>query len=206
MKRIGILFFGVLICTGLVIGCNNAKDIPIAKISQVKGSVKTMKKAANSLAETKVGQELCNGGAVKVGDESSSTLVFIKDKTQIEIGENTYFEIKNFTEKELKQMGGIAIYKVSPQDKALKVETPHGMATVLGTVFRLDVDEKGTNLSVEKGKVGFNTGKQKMLVVEAGQTYSTTNKDENPVKAIDPFELEKLFSPDSKLKQHFNQR
>lgn len=93
-------------------------------------------------------------------------------------------------------MHGIAVYKISPQNRELKIQTPQGMATVLGTVLRIDSNEDETIVTVEKGKVGFSKKAGKQIIIEAGSQYSTSMTEEIPL-AIDPLELEKLFGDNS---------
>ncbi len=200
-KTTTLMFAGMLFLFSM--GCGSSSE-PVAVLKETKGEVSFTEKASNRFVKAETGKNIFDGGAVKTTSEASVELEFIKDKTNVKVGENTYFEVKNFSKKELKQMGGVAIYNISPQDKELTVETPNGMATVLGTVFRIDVAATYTQLIVERGKVQFAKGDKK-VVVEAGKYYSTAQKGDPKAEVFDPFELEKLFSGTS-LKQGYNLR
>jgi ferric-dicitrate binding protein FerR (iron transport regulator) len=93
-------------------------------------------------------------------------------------------------------MNGIAVYKISPQNRELKIHTPSGMATVLGTVLRIDVNDKETIVTVEEGKVGFSKKPGHQVVIESGKQYAST-AEEDAIIDIDPLELEKLFGNDN---------
>jgi hypothetical protein len=173
----------------LLAGCGSSS--PVAKIASFEGQASCMVTSSSKFVGAEVNRELENGGAVRTSAKSSLKLEFIQDKTNVSVGENTYFEIKNFSKKELKQMEGVAIYNVSPQDKELTVETPHGMATVLGTVFRLDTAATFTQLIVEKGTVQFAKGQDKVKVT-AGQQYSTAQENAE-AQAVDPLILKSSF-------------
>ncbi len=198
--------FAVLFCAAVatvMTGCGNQGE-PVVKITSAKGQVTTRQGSAESFATAAPEQQLRSGDAIKTGDESNAELELINDKSQIRLSNNTFLEIQNFTEKQLKQMSGIAIYKISPQNRALKIQTPQGMATVLGTRLRIDATENETVVSVEEGKVGFSKKAGHQVVIDGGMKYSTTFTDDT-AKPIDPFELEKTFNGED-LKPVINPR
>jgi ferric-dicitrate binding protein FerR (iron transport regulator) len=200
MQRFFILF---LVAVSMVlVGCGSTGE-PVAELENFSGGVKVKTQADASLTDAVQNQKVFNGGALQTDEEATAVLKFIKDSTQIKVSENTYFEIRDFSKKDLQQLRGVAIYQVSPQNTEMRIQTPHGVATVLGTTFRIDIGATGTALIVETGKVGFKN-KLSSVVVESGQRF-VTNQDKEPV-AIDPFKLEELFSSDGKTKTYFNQR
>lgn len=202
MKRVK-LFLSLLICSVCLWGCGGSSE-PVANIVKATGEATCKLKPGTNFVKAEPKTNLMDGGVIKTSDGASVDVFFLKDKSNAKIGENTYFEIKNFSQKELKQMGGVVVYNISPQDKELTVETPHGMATVLGTVFRIDIAATFTTLIVEKGTVQLTSGEKK-AVVKNGEMFSTyQNSDEEPV-VVDPFELEKLFSGNN-LKPTLNRR
>ncbi len=200
MKRI---MFALLLSSAILAGCGNQKE-EVAAVTQKEGVVQVMIKPAQDFAEAASGQKLCSGDAIKTGDGAKASLELIKDKSQIAINENSFLEIRNYSEKELQQMAGTAVYKITPQNKELKIKTQHGVATVLGTVLRIDTDQGKTRVAVEEGKVGFrkNNGTASVLI-ESGMYFSTDfAKDE--AQPLDPVERGNLF--DSGLKPIINPR
>ncbi|MDD3148029.1 MAG: FecR family protein [Candidatus Riflebacteria bacterium] len=193
----------VALVAAIAIGCGSQGD-PVVKITSTNGQVTSKQASSEDFATAAPEQMLRSGDAIKTGEESNADIEIISDKSQIRLSSNTFLEIRNFTEKELKQMSGIAIYKITPQNRQLKIQTPQGMATVLGTTLRIDVSEKETVVSVENGKVGFSKKAGHEVFIEAGMRYSTTFT-EDAAQAIDPFELEKTFNGDS-LKPVINPR
>lgn len=200
VKKIGVLF----LLAGCItfIGCGGAGE-PVAQIESFSGEVMTKVQGSSPMSAPQDNQQLYSGGAIQSGDEASAVLKFIKDSTQIKVGENTFFEIRNFNEKDLQQLRGVAIYQVSPQNTEMKIQTPHGVATVLGTTFRLDIAATCTALIVEEGKVGF-AAHNKQVIVDAGHKF-VTGLDNEPTP-MDPFELNDLFSDGSNTRTYFNIR
>ncbi len=200
LKVFAVMFVGLL---AALTGCGGQGD-PVAKITTVKGAVSTKLAGATDFATAAAEQMLRSGDAIKTGDDADADLEIISDKSQIRLSSNTFLEIKNFTEKELRQISGIAIYNVTPQDRKLKIQTPQGMATVLGTILRIDASDTETVVSVEKGKVGFSKKAGHEVIIESGMKYSTSFT-EDAAQPIDPFELEKTFHGDD-LKPVINPR
>ena len=192
----------LLIASMALVGCGGAGE-PVAELESFSGKVKVKSQTNKTLSAPSQKQKVFNGGAVQTDEEASAVLKFVKDSTQIKVSENTYFEIRDFSKKDLQQLRGVAIYQVSPQNTEMKIQTPHGVATVLGTTFRIDIAATSTALIVETGKVGFKNETSEVEVT-AGQRF-VTGQDKEPV-AIDPFELEELFSSGGKTKTYFNQR
>lgn len=189
--------------SAIFIGCGNQGE-PVVKISFVSGQVTTRAASTSDFATAAAEQQLRSGDAIKTGDESNAEIELISDKSQIKLSSNTFLEIRNFSEKELRQMNGIAIYKITPQNRELKIQTPQGMATVLGTTLRIDSSETETTVAVEVGKVGFSKKAGHQVFIEAGMKYSTSFS-EDAAQPIDPFELEKTFNGDN-LKPIINPR
>lgn len=195
--------FCAVAAAGAMIGCGSQGE-PVVKISAINGQVSARMAKAADFAAVNAEQQLRSGDAVKTGDESSVDMELISDQSQIRLSSNTFLEIHNFSEKELKQMNGIAIYKITPQNRQLKIQTPQGMATVLGTTLRIDVSDGETIVSVEQGKVGFSKKVGHEVLIEGGMRYSSKSSIDE-AEPIDPFELEKTFHGDS-LKPIINPR
>lgn len=189
--------------SAILIGCGNQSE-PVVRVAAITGTVTSKTASAADFAAVAAEQQLRSGDAIKTGDESNADIELISDKSQIRLSSNTFLEIRNFSEKELRQMNGIAIYKITPQNRELKIQTPQGMATVLGTTLRIDSSDTETTVSVEKGTVGFSKKAGQQVMIEGGMKYSTSFS-EDKAQPIDPFELEKTFNGDN-LKPIINPR
>lgn len=196
-----LLLFAIIFLTAIT-GCSQSKD-PLAALSLVEGKVHLRNSEETTFSPARENQQVFNKSAVKTDENASVSLLFQKDKTKIKLGESTYFEIRDFSTKELSQMTGVAVYQVSPQDTELKINTPHGLATVLGTIFRLEISASETILIVEEGKVQFKE-EQSTQLVKAGEKL-ISGKD-GKIEVIDPIELNNIFSPESAHKKYFNLR
>ncbi|MEW6708991.1 MAG: FecR family protein [Candidatus Riflebacteria bacterium] len=194
------MLFGVLLT-----GCGGQNE-EVAKLTAKDGKVQVMVKPAEAFVDAADVQALHSGDSIKTGEAAKASLELIKDKSTISLGENSFLEIRNFNEKDLQQMSGTAIYKITPQNKELKINTQHGVATVLGTVLRVDTDEQKTVVAVEEGKVGFRkNGSQQNVMIEAGHHYATDFAEEK-AQALDPITREGLFNFDAGLKPIINPR
>ncbi len=175
----------------LLTGCGAGSE-PIGKLAGLQGKVDVKPAAGESFATAAVQQQIFTGDSIRTSDDAKAEIQLTADDSRIVLSSNTFLEVRNFSEKDLRQMDGIAIYKISPQNKELKIHTPQGMATVLGTVLRIDVSNSETIVSVEVGKVGFSKKAGHQVIIEAGKQYSSTMEEDSAIN-IDPLELEKLF-------------
>jgi len=183
--------FCLMVGICLLVGCG-AKSEPIGKMAGVEGKVDVKPASSEAFALATVQQQVFTGDSIRTSDEAKAEIQLTSDDSRIVLSSNTYLEVRNFSEKDLRQMSGIAVYKISPQNKELKIHTPSGMATVLGTTLRIDVSDKETIVSVEEGKVGFSKKPGHQVFIESGKQYSSAAADDTIIN-IDPLELEKLF-------------
>jgi len=143
--------FCLMVGICLLVGCG-AKSEPIGKMAGVEGKVDVKPASSEAFALATVQQQVFTGDSIRTSDEAKAEIQLTSDDSRIVLSSNTYLEVRNFSEKDLRQMSGIAVYKISPQNKELKIHTPSGMATVLGTTLRIDVSDKETIVSVEEVK------------------------------------------------------
>lgn len=179
----------------LLSGCGTESQ-PIGKLTGIQGQVNVKPVASEAFNAATAEQKLFDGDSIKTAEAAKAEIQLSADDSRIVLSGNTFLEIHNFSEKDLRQMHGIAIYKISPQNRELKIQTPQGIATVLGTTLRIDSSDTETIVTVEKGKVGFSKKAGKQVIIEAGSQYSTSTTEETSL-AIDPLELEKLFGDSS---------
>lgn len=196
--------FSLLALNAMLIGCGSNSQ-PVGRLVNFAGDVLSKTVTADTFTTVTTEQQFASGDSIKTGEEARAEIELISDKSQIQLSSNTHLEIKNFSEKELRQLNGIAIYKISPQNRELKIQTPQGMATVLGTTFRIDSSENGTTVTVEEGKVGFRQPEGQQVLIEAGMQYSTSFAEKIAI-SVDPLEREQLFNPAAKLKPIINPR
>lgn len=195
--------FAMVFAGALLVGCGSQKE-SVADLQQKQGPVQILIKPGQSFVEAQTGQKLASGDSIKTGDDARAVLELIKDKSQIALGENSFIEIKNYSEKELHQMSGTAVYKITPQNRELKIQTRHGVATVLGTELRVDTDDEKTRVSVEEGRVSFRKAAgQTSVLIESGMNYATDFTEEK-AQPLDPVERNELF--DGGLKPIINAR
>ncbi|MBU1106039.1 MAG: FecR family protein [Candidatus Riflebacteria bacterium] len=170
---------------------------PVVRIAVVEGKVTAKLSDSAVFVSASIDQQLSSGDAIKTNDASKAALEFISDKSQVLLGKNTYLEIHNFSEKELRQISGIAIYQINKQGRKLKIETPQGIASILGTILRIDATASETIVSVKEGKVAFSRKSGQQVIINGGQQYATSYS-ENTALPIATDEIEALFrAPDS---------
>ena len=179
-----LLWVIIVIGFGLpfLIGCGNIG--PIAELSDVQGTVSVKSKTAQNFSTGIAGNKISAGDVVKTERDSEATIKFLTDETEITLKSNTYLEIDKVAEFEIKQKSGIATYKISPQQKNIKITTPQGMATVLGTVLTIDAKENETTVSVEKGNVDFTKKDGSKINITEGRMYSTGFKENKARKIL----------------------
>jgi len=179
-----LLWVIIVIGFGLpfLIGCGNIE--PIAELSDVQGTVSVKPKTAQNFSTGIAGNKISVGDVVKTERDSEATIKFLADETEIMLKSNTYLEIDKVAEFEIRQKSGIATYKISPQKKNIKITTPQGMATVLGTVLTIDAKENETTVSVEKGNVDFTKKDGSKINITEGRMYSTDFKENKARKIL----------------------
>jgi len=144
-------------------------QVIVAKIDRLAGEVFVLSR--NGRAAAVVGQELPAGVGIECGERSFAVLSY-PDRTRVEVTGNTVvrdlFDAKGkqiFVEK-----GAVkAEIAKQPKDKPMIFGMPHGEAKVLGTVLRLSVDPKSSNLEVEEGKVELRNSAGRTVEVPAGR-------------------------------------
>ncbi len=203
MKSFRMIACLLIVLTAMALGGCGSDASAVAQIEKFNGEVRTKLPDSQEFKAAVEAQQLLSGSAVESGDDSMAVLKFLRDTTQIQLGENTYFELRNFSENELQQLRGVAVYQVSPQKTEMRIQTPYGVATVLGTIFMLDICATSTALVVEEGMVRFEN-EATNVVVESGQKF-VSGIDTKPSE-MDPFELNRIFSSEKGTRRFFNLR
>ncbi|NLI77016.1 MAG: FecR domain-containing protein [Candidatus Riflebacteria bacterium] len=182
----------------IVAGCGGGGGTsPVASLKAVQGKVEIRPVGASTFAAAAAAQPLVAGSAVRTGEDGQAQIQYA-DGTDVAIQPETFYEIKSQNSLG-RQESGSARYRVSPQQNAVSVETPHGVTAVLGTVFRLDVTAQQTVVTLQEGKVRFTAAAGGSVELTPGQQV-TAPAGAAPGKPaeLDPFTLESLFNPGSK--------
>lgn len=155
-------------------------DTSKLRVKSLLGTVTVLRSGKNIAAER--GTKLSAGDALKLEGIASATLVY-PDKTELELSAHAELKFLSGTggagepsAKSLQLSAGTLSAQVPPQpaNSPMTLQTPHALATVVGTQFELNVKEKSTRIDVSEGRVHFedrihNTSQD----VGAGQSAET---------------------------------
>ena len=167
------------VCLGLfILGCGaSATKDPMGFVDRiVKGDIFVKSQGGADFTKITVRTPLFEGDIVKTGDQAEATVLFTTGALTRLLG-NTEFEMK---QRRVTQTGplmttrlqkGITISFV-PKDateaKKLVIETDTAIASIKGTIFKLEVKDSETILTVSEGTVAFKSIKDNSSVdVEA---------------------------------------
>ncbi len=140
----------------------------IARLVRLRGDVRAGAAAARE------GQDLLEGGSLEMREGSGRSVVEFPDGTQVELHRNTVVSSLSASEgKRIVLEKGSVTARVAPQPKAspMVFATPHGEATVVGTVLRIAVSpdpREGMRVEVEQGQVRLKRASDGRNVVLAG--------------------------------------
>lgn len=137
----------------------NAKNI--ALLFKSKGNVELKKQNAVGFQKGRKGFRLNDGDVLKTGKAGQAALVFTDDKTLMRVWENSNITIHGEKEektitKRIVMTSGLLFFNVRRQQKkALRLETPYGVATIKGTsgVARIDETLRALFITVWDGLV-----------------------------------------------------
>jgi len=169
--------------------------VAVAKLDRVDGDVRVDGKPA------KAGQDLVAENALATGPTKGRAGVTLADGTRFTL------EADGAVPSIVKGPKGVRVTltqgtlgadvaKQAP-DQPLTIVTPHGEARVLGTVFRLIVDQASTRLEVREGKVRL-TREAKSVDVSAGQVATAGAGVPLAPRSLSPDEIV-LQAPQAKL-------
>ncbi len=101
--------------------------------------------------------EECSGRKI-ITREQAAALIRFNDGTEIELKEGTQVKLGIADPqkgKELEAEAGLLVVNAAPQphDRPLKINSPHGTVTVVGTLFWLTVDAQETGVDLLEGTV-----------------------------------------------------
>lgn len=116
-----------------------------------------------------VGLELHQGERIVVNEGSRVALKYAGEETTITLYSAVAAFSRDNGAKHVTLDSGLLLCTAAQQVKPLRIDTPHGMVTVVGTRFALDAARGNTALAVRDGTVALSKGAYR-LEVKAGKT------------------------------------
>ncbi len=140
----------------------------IARVERAEGAYLA---AGGTKTALKGGKEILVDQAVEVEANGVAILAY-PDGTRLQVGSDTeVLDLRAEGGKRVRVEKGVVHAEVArqPKDEPMVLRTPHGEATVLGTILRLVVGQQWTRLEVYEGKVRLTrAGDRKSVDVIAG--------------------------------------
>jgi ferric-dicitrate binding protein FerR (iron transport regulator) len=174
------LIAGVFIAPGLL-----QQGKAIARVEAIQGEAKVVR--GDSEVLLKVGDAILTEKTLRVADGSSLVLVYA-DRTRIEVAGGSFALSSNPTTRAkqvLLESGELTANVAKQSAGPMLFNTPHAVATVLGTEFRLTVEPKATRLDVTEGSVQFaTTDGAATTVVAAHETGEVRDEQLIPARSL----------------------
>ncbi|MFC1479505.1 FecR domain-containing protein [Planctomycetota bacterium] len=127
-----------------------------AKFTEVQGDV-NIERGEKSLPARK-GMEIISGDSIKTGNDGKASVKYRGEKSTVDISEKSQLEFQEQNgAKRIQLHKGVINCSIAPQpeEKSIKLSTPHAEAEVIGTSFKLTVQENLSRLDVFKGRIRF---------------------------------------------------
>lgn len=177
-------------------GCQK-NEPAVGQVRNPQGTVSAKFAVTSAFADVKDQAPLAVGGAVRTGKSSSAELVF-DSKGQISLKPESFFEVR-LGQTVGRQEGGTAIYRFQKQKEEIKIETPQGVTSVLGTVFLLKIEDEATTVVVDEGKVAFvNLSGEQAVVSAKEKLVAKAGGKLPPPEPLDPMTRNSFFGSDNK--------
>lgn len=177
MKRFSIILLITFFIFSVAFSANN-----VAITYKVKGKVELYRAGSNTAEALSPSIHLNDGDRIKTSSDGYAFLIFIHDKTQIKVRENSdlTLSVKKDGEAVNQQINldaGKVWSQVSKSGSTFRVATPTSVASVKGTIWWTLQDELGTTYVIGlEGLVElFNRLNGQSATVGAGQT-GTSNE------------------------------
>ncbi len=113
----------------------------VARVESVQGSVFGVQDADPRPRALHAGDEILVGMRIETGADSAATLVWLTEAATVELAADSKLETRSSKRSFLHQGQLSAAVGPQPPDQPFEVETPHALATVLGTRLRMQVGE-----------------------------------------------------------------
>jgi ferric-dicitrate binding protein FerR (iron transport regulator) len=169
----------------------------VATVEEVSGQASLLLKEGKTAASP--GKSLTVASGLETSGKASRAVLRFPDKTRLELGPNTVLrDVRIEGGKQIYVETGTVRAEVSkqPENEAMILATPHGVAKVVGTTLRLSVDpdpRKGTRLEVEEGRVELKNLSGAHVEVGSGQ-FAVAHEGMELVARMVPID-EILLSP-----------
>ena len=177
-----------------LIGCQGGSgSSALVTIQNVAPQAHCRKNSSDPFQEAKAEQTFPAGSSFKTGEGGAMELHFA-DGTSVELQSETYFEYVGQA-TEVKQMQGKVVYRIKPQKKQFKIETPHGVTAVLGTTFLIAVATDSISILVDEGTIEFSSMAGEKQQISGGAVLSFSGKGSlGKAGPADPMLLQATFS------------
>ena len=142
---------------------------PTARLVNIDNQVEYKAASAAVFAPASLNLDVCRGDAVRTGDRSRATIVFV-DNTRLVIDQNTEWIVREPPQQGRTLIDLIrgAILFFTRQPRSLDIRTPFVNASVEGTEFLVRVEADRTLVTVFEGRVGLSN--------PSGDTGSAANE------------------------------
>ena len=148
MKR-HITTFILILCVLFAVAAFAVPAQNVAIAYKVKGAVELVKSGAKASVPLTAATHLSDGDKIKTGKDGYCFLIFVEDKTQIKVRENSEMAISaNRGAKGLEQQVNMNVGQiwshVSKSGSQFRISTPTSVASVKGTMWWTMVNPDGT--------------------------------------------------------------
>ncbi|MDH4367652.1 MAG: Ig-like domain-containing protein [Dehalococcoidia bacterium] len=231
LKRLLPILVLTVLVASILVGCSQGSPCPstLTILSITEGDVSIMKAGVDSWAQAQIQMELEVGDTVKTGDDSGAEITFF-DGSTMELEAGTQIEITSLdvacdtgvTTINLLQTLGTTISRVTKildPASSYAVETPTGVASVRGSILRVQVifgdvnyedgtslftnDEgsiwassQGVELQIPEGQTCIVIPDQPPNLIPTAQDDVAITDEDNPVSVVAPGVLTNDSDPD----------
>jgi len=198
-RRVGAwagLAVAVAVCLALALGLRMKPEVdlkptlaqvtvPLGTIDSLAGHVQLTDTAGNTDAIA-LGQSICDGQSLRVGDEQSRAEVRLSDGTQLILNSNSVIRFASLpalvgTRVHLEQ-GAIQVQSTPrPAGRPLIVTTDHTQITALESRFRLYLEKSESLVELEVGMVRLDSPTGGNLLELREGTYVVATKEAKPM-------------------------
>lgn len=162
--------FVLLAVVAASLSCGEAteeKEPARVRVAETKGTVEDREKSESAWRPAEIGRILEEDASVRTAAEATAHLD-LPGGGLLEVDPESELSVKEVVRTEngstslpktvLNQLQGIGFFRWDSKQGALSVETPHVVASVLGTSFVIEVTTTGTRVAVDEGTVKIAAG------------------------------------------------
>jgi len=176
----------IFLISFLALGFTKDSKKPVGKITFILGSpsqVNILRTDQNNWTNAELFSQVCNGDKIKTQKESRCE-IRLNDRSNIRIGENTTFRLKQDSDglgKDSQLSLGRIWFNIKSllKKETFSIKTPTAVCSIRGTIFRMDADST-TRIAVYDGAVD---------VGPVGITQEQLQQQQKPTKSLKPYEV-----------------